>query len=188
MPEREERLDAPLRVAPVADEYALVEHCRRALAGELQRGLIDADEVGLLLGCREADRQPAGGVGITEEHVRDRLALCFAGVPGLDHRSTSSSQGIVTGPPVARTTIVFGLASATAAIRRSWSCGSCREWRSASSPSMVLATTTATSAFCAARTASWICGEACALGGSHANRTDAFGRGGPQHWPGASSW
>jgi len=70
--------------------------------------------------------------------------------------ATESSQGIVTADPVFSTTIVLGLAAATAAINAFCSPGSAMSLRSAPSDSKSPANTTATSEALASATASSI--------------------------------
>jgi hypothetical protein len=45
--------------------------------------VVDRDLTG---GPGDADREPAAGVQLTEEHVDDRLGTVLGGVPGLDDR------------------------------------------------------------------------------------------------------
>ena len=53
-----------------------------------------ADQVGDVAG--EADRQPARGIHLAEQHAGDGLAAARARIPGLQHRRDAARRNIET--------------------------------------------------------------------------------------------
>ena len=152
MAEREQRLLAVRVVPAVADQDTLVVAGVAVGAGPA----LGAGDRAPLQGGGEGERQAAAGVGVPNRTAASAWPNCWPGSQACSTAPTRPSQGIRTGPPVLSTTTVRGLASATAAISRSWSPGRARDARSMPSPTAVLATTTATSDSAASRAASWI--------------------------------
>ena len=49
--------------------------------------LVVVDERQLPFGHREGDRQASGGIGVAEQHVRDRVPALLARIPRVDDRA-----------------------------------------------------------------------------------------------------
>ena len=90
IPEREERLNPELVVAPVADSESLTEVSDEVVSASI---LLWRRDRGALIATREGNRQLARRSDVAKQDVSKSIALLLAAIPALQHRRNPVEPG-----------------------------------------------------------------------------------------------